>query len=270
MKNKAIAYPVLVLLIAGILYLLLPSSEITKERSTSSANKNEKNNSDFNFLPASPSNQIVKHKYYTLSYNEQHEQAEWVAYELKKEHLTFSNHKRPLFELDKKVKTGSAHWGNYKNSGYSKGHLVPAGDRKFSKEAYNNTFLTSNISPQKPAFNAGVWNRLEQKVRYWVGKERHLYVITGGILKEGLKTIGRENVSVPEYFYKILLDYSEPEIKAIAFLVPHKKSKKPLYSFVVSIDEIESLTGIDFYPSLPDDLEAEIERSSDYKNWSFN
>ena len=110
-----------------------------------------------------------------------------MAYELKKEHLSYTKHKRPLFELDKKVLTKSAHWGNYKNSGYSKGHLLPAGDRKFSKEAYINTFLMSNVSPQRPDFNAGVWNRLEQKVRYWAGKERHLYVVVGGVLKDDLK-----------------------------------------------------------------------------------
>ncbi len=74
---------------------------------------------------------------------------------------------------------------------------------------------------------------------------------------------------VPKYFYKILLDYSKPEIKAIAFLVPHQESKEPLYTFVVSIDKIETLTSIDFFPALPDDLENTLEKNSDYKNWSF-
>ena len=159
--------------------------------------------------------------------------------------------------------------GNFKNSGYSKGHLIPAGDRKFSKDAYTETFLTSNISPQRYDFNAGIWNRLEQKVRYWASKERHLYVVTGGVLDKGLKTIGREKVSVPKYYYKILLDYSQPEIKVIAFLVPHRESKDPLYKFVVSTDKIEKLTGIDFFLSLPDNLENSLEKSADYKNWSF-
>jgi len=270
LKNKALAYPVLVLLIAGILYLIFPTQEGSTEKSLPNTESQDTLEEGFNYLPTSTSNQIIRHKYYVLSYKEQHEQAEWVAYELKKEHLSFSNHKRPLFELDKKVKSKSAHWGNFKNSGYSKGHLLPAGDRKFSKQAYNNTFLTSNIAPQKPSFNAGVWNRLEQKVRYWAGKERHLYVVTGGVLEKGLKTIGREKVTVPSYFYKILLDNTQPEIKAIAFLVPHQESKEPLYTFVVSIDTIESLTGIDFFPELQDDLEDELEQISDYKNWSFN
>ena len=271
MKNKAITYPLLILLVAAILYLLLPSSSNNDNTpdNYSSGKENKNTGNSFNFLPTSTTNQIIQHPYYTLSYSEQHEQAEWVAYELKKEHLTSTNRKRPLFEPDRKVKTKSAHWGNYKNSGYSKGHLLPAGDRKFSQGAYNNTFLTSNISPQKPEFNAGVWNRLEQKVRYWASKERHLYIVTGGILEDGLNTIGREKVSVPKSYYKVLLDNTQPEVKAIAFLIPHKETKRPLYEFVVSIDHLERITGIDFFPALSDVLEDKLEAGADYKRWSF-
>lgn len=268
--KKSVAYPLIVLLVAGISYLMTSTQKEDSVTPESESVKTEKTpQSDFDFLPTSTTNQIVKHPYYTLSYSEPHEQAEWVAYELKKEHLSRTNRKRPLFQLDKKVKTKSAHWGAYKKSGYTKGHLLPAGDRKFSHKAYTNTFLMSNVSPQEYNFNAGIWNRLEQKVRYWAGKERHLYVITGGVLEDNLKTIGRDKVAVPKYFYKVLLDNSEPEIKAIAFLVPHKDSNKPLYDFVVSIDKIEALTGIDFFPALPDDLENKLEESTNYKKWSF-
>ncbi len=224
---------------------------------------------NFNYLPTSTTNQIVHHKFLTLSYNEQYEQAEWVAYELKASHLSNTNRKRPYFIYDKKVKTKSANYRNYKRSGYDRGHLCPAGDRKFSLEAYNETFFTSNVSPQKHDFNSGIWNRLEQKIRYWVSKDKQLYVITGGVLKKGLKTIGQEKVAIPSEFYKILLDYSKPKIKAIAFLIPHQDSDAPLYKFVISIDEIETLTSIDFFPNLPQNLENSLEKSSDYKGWSF-
>ena len=237
--------------------------------SNSKPNPQQKTNTRFNYLPTSTSQVVINHKYYSFSYIEKYEQAEWVAYTLNKNHIVSNKIKRPYFEQDPKVITGSADWRNYKKSGYSRGHLMPAGDRKFNKEAFYETFLTSNISPQKFDFNAGVWNRLEQKTRYWAQKYDEVYVITGGILTDNLKTIGYENVAVPKYFYKILLDYTQPEIKAIAFLVPHKESNKALYEFVVSIDKIESLTGIDFFPALPDDLENELESSSDYKGWSF-
>lgn len=205
------------------------------------------NNLDFNFLPTSTTGEIVHHNFYSLSYNEKYEQAEWVAYELTKNQVSNTNFKRPYFKKDPKVTTQSVHYKNYSNSGYDKGHLCPAGDMKFSEEAFNETFLTSNISPQNHNFNSGVWNRLEQKVRYWVKKYDKLYIITGGVLSKNLKTIGTEDVAIPNYFYKIILDNTEPEIKAIAFLMPHENSEKGLYQFVVSIDEIEELTGIDFF-----------------------
>jgi len=224
----------------------------------------------FDFLPTSTINQIVKHEYYTLSYNEKQEQAEWIAYELKKSYVKSNNFKRPFFIEDPKVKTGSADWRNYKNSGYDKGHLCPAGDMEFAINAYNDTFFTSNISPQRHDFNGGIWNRLEQKVRYLAIKYDGIYVVTGGVLKGSLKIIGREKVSVPQYFYKILLDESNGKYRIIAFLIPNEKSDKPLYSFVVSVDSLEKMTGIDFFPKLDDKTENILEKSRDYKSWSFN
>ena len=147
--------------------------------------------------------------------------------------------------------------------------MCPAGDRRFSVEAFNETFYTSNISPQKHAFNAGIWNTLEQKTRYWAAKYDGVYVVTGGVLAPNLKTIGKEDVTVPHYFYKIVLDNSRGDYKVIAFLLPHEDSEKPLHTFVVSIDEIEKMTGINFFPNLPDAIENKLEKSRDYKGWSF-
>ena len=221
------------------------------------------------YLPTSTTNDIVVHEFYTLSYSEKNEQAEWVAYELKKNQLSHSNLERPYFIDDPKVETGSASWKNYKHSGYDKGHLCPAADRRFSRKAFDETFYTSNISPQLNDFNAGIWNTLEQKTRYWAAKYDGVYVVTGGVLTNNLETIGNEEVSVPKYFYKILLDNSRGEYKVIAFLLPHEPSEKPLNLFVVPIDKIEKITGIDFFPNLPDDIENRLEKSADYKGWSF-
>ena len=217
------------------------------------------------FLPTSTTGQIIHHEGYSLSYSEPHEQAEWVAYELKKSHF-----KRPYFEIDNAVKTGAASWRNYKNSGFDRGHLCPAGDRTYSKFAFDETFLTSNISPQEHEFNSGIWNTLEQKVRYWAGKYDGVFVVTGGVLKGKMRTIGNERVAVPNQFYKVLIDANSGNVKMIAFLMPHKKSDEPLYKFVVSVDSIEKLTGIDFFPQLEDALEDKLEASSSYKDWSFN
>jgi endonuclease G len=231
--------------------------------------KGQKEDTNVFFLPTSTTNQVVHHNGYSLSYHEEHEQAEWVAYELKENHITSTNFKRPYFEVDNAVSTKSAHWRNYKQSGYDRGHLCPAGDRKYSKSAHDETFLTSNVSPQKHDFNSGIWNSLEQKVRYWAIKYDGVYVISGGVLSPDLKTIGSENVSVPNYFYKIICDYNQGEPKVIAFLMKHEKTNKPLHSFVVSVDDIELLTGIDFFSQFQDKQEEQLESNSNYKDWSF-
>lgn len=222
---------------------------------------------EFSYLPTSTTNAVYEHKAYTFSYSESHEQSEWVAYLLEDGKWKYANLERPLFEQDPIIKTESAHWGNYKKSGYTKGHLCPAGDRKQSQELYDETFFTSNASPQLYDFNAGVWNRLENKVRYWAGKYDGIYVVTGGVLTDDLESIGKEDVSVPKYFYKVLL--TKDKTRMIAFLVPHEKSNQSLYEFVVSVDELEKKTGIDFFPKLDDTTENKLEASKDYKGWSF-
>ena len=263
MKNKKIISLIFVIIIALIVYYQeqqIKDLDNTEDEVT--------NKYSFDFLPSSTTNQIVNHRFYSLSYNEKKEQPEWVAYELKPNHIKSIDRKRPFFIKDKKVKTKSADYRNYKNSGYDKGHLCPAGDRRFSEQAYNETFLTSNISPQDHQFNAGIWNRLEQKTRYWTKKYGTLYVVTGGVLTDNnLKTIGREKVAVPKRFYKIVMDYNGPKTKAIAFLLPNKDSGKPLLSFTTTIDHIEKITGIDFFPKLPDSIENKIETQNDYKKW---
>lgn len=221
----------------------------------------------FNFHPTSSNGVVYHHEGYSFSYVEDHEQSEWVAYALEKSDFPKNYYERPYFEVDDVVESKSAHWGNYKKSGYNKGHLCPAGDRKKTIELYEETFLMSNVSPQLYDFNSGIWNRLEQKTRYWAEKYNGVYVVSGGVLKGNLKTIGTENVSVPDYFYKVIM--TKDKSKMIAFLVPHKNSDASLIDFSVSVDDIEKVTGIDFFPELNDKLENELEASSNYKKWIF-
>jgi endonuclease G len=268
MTKRAIYTGVAIAIVLGVYGYEHFLVEKDKEGVISEGQKAKETTNEY-YLPTSTTGQIVHHKGYSLSYSEPHEQPEWVAYELKKSHLSNINHKRPYFEIDNAVKTGAAHWRNYKKSGYDRGHLCPAGDRRYSKEAHDETFLTSNISPQEHQFNAGIWNRLEQKVRYWAGKYDGVFVVTGGVFDDNMESIGDEYVSVPNAFYKVILDNDSGRIKIIAFLIPHQDSNKPLYDFVVSVDAIEQLTDIDFFPELEDGLENKLEASSSYKDWSF-
>lgn len=219
------------------------------------------------FLPSSTTGTIVQHDFFTLSYSEPHEQAEWVAYELKKNHLTQDDRKRPYFIEDPYVRTKSADWRNYRGSGYDRGHLCPAGDRRFSEYAYNETFYTSNISPQDRDFNAGVWNRLEQQVRYWCKKYGDLIVITGGVLEDGLEEIGEEDVDVPNRFYKIVLQRGSA--KMLAFLIPNEETQLPLENFLVPVDTLEIRTGINFFAKQPKGWQEQLESVVDASGWKF-
>lgn len=220
-------------------------------------------------LPSSTFGAVIDHVNFTLSYNEPYEQAEWVAYVLEKSHLTYDDRKRPYFIEDPFVSSKSADWKNYRGSGFDRGHLVPAGDRRFSEQAYNETFYTSNISPQNREFNAGVWNDLEQQIRRWAKIYGKVYVVTGGVLKPGLHEIGEEAVDVPDTFYKIVLRKKETQWLAIAFLIPNKPQAASWSTFMVSIDQVEHETGIDFFHSLSKAEQASFEGSSQKAAWKF-
>ncbi len=225
------------------------------------------------FLPSSTTGQVVHHKYYSLSYNEKYEIPEWVAYVLTKKSLRVPNVPRAKrFNPDLKVKTRSAIYYDYKGSGYSRGHLAPAADMAFSEEAMKESFLMSNITPQKRAFNGGIWNELEQDVRNWAWKDNKLFVVTGPIIDDTIKKfIGKNEVGIPNKFYKVLLDIDDPERKAIGFVIPNERSERPLKDYAVSVDSIEKLTGIDFFKDLLTDSEEEkLESSFDIHKWKIS
>ncbi|MEN0048831.1 MAG: DNA/RNA non-specific endonuclease, partial [Bacteroidota bacterium] len=176
------------------------------------------------------------------------------------------------YRPDPKVKTKSATTYDYRGSGYDRGHLLPVGDRKFSFDAMDETFFMSNISPQERHFNGGIWRELEENVRDWARKYRKVYIVTGSVLTEKRKDrIGKNKVSVPQSFYKVILDISEPELKAIGFIIPNETSKKPLQEYAVSIDEVEELTGIDFFPDLMEnELEKKLESKFNNRLWEYD
>ena len=213
--------------------------------------------------------QIIDHFGYSLSYNEEHEQASWVFYELTDNEVLGLVKRKDQFRKNPDVRTGSASLSDYKGSGYDRGHLAPAADMRWSSTAMSESFFMSNMSPQVPSFNRGIWKRLESKVRDWARDNKRIYIVTAGILDEGLNTIGSNSISIPNYYYKVILDYTEPELKAIGFILPNKKSKAPLQSFAISVDSVEIQTGIDFFYNLPDDKENKLESNIDVKKWSW-
>ena len=190
-----------------------------------------------------------------------------VAYELTAQEVQGIVSRSDDFRADPEIITGSATLVDYRGSGYDRGHLAPAADMKWSEEAMSESFYMSNMSPQAPGFNRGIWRSLESRVRSWAVENGAVYVVTGGILSSGLPTIGPDSISVPEYFYKVILDYQEPELKGIGSILPNQGSKSSLKTYAVSIDSVEQRTGIDFFPSLPDDIEDKLEASVDLSLW---
>jgi endonuclease G len=213
--------------------------------------------------------EVIFHKGYSLLYNEDHEQASWVAYELTKEETNKIYDRTDKFIVDPLVKTGSATNSDYSGSGYDRGHLAPAADMGWSEVTMAESFYYSNMSPQEPGFNRGIWKKLEELVRDWAIENNSIYIATGPILTDGLTTIGTGKLLVPKYYYKVILDYTDPDIKAIGFLIPNSSQSGPLQNFVVTIDSIESFSGIDFFQKLPDEQESKLENSFNINSWTW-
>ena len=225
------------------------------------------------FASLQDENNLYSYKAFNLEFSPIHMQARWVGYFVSRERLEAKSMKRKGigFEKDERIRGGSAEDSDYKRSGYDRGHLVPARDMAFSKDAFLESFLFSNISPQAPSFNRGKWGELEKFVRKLATKYDMLYVITGPILpnteSDEWESIGANKVFVPLYFFKALLFYSKEKVEAIAFIMPNKKLKESLDFFACSVDYMEEVVGLDVFASLPDEIEEMAEKEYNEAFW---
>ncbi|WP_320129529.1 DNA/RNA non-specific endonuclease [uncultured Sphaerochaeta sp.] len=264
-RGKKLLYLLIAILILWILTLIFAPSE-TEFESTSSVGTIQ----GLEIPRTYDGDEIINHTGYTLCYDDRNEQAKWVAYELTRDELYGTYERTDDFKADPAVQFRSASLDDYKSSGYDRGHLIPAADQSWSKEAMEDSFYLSNMSPQDPQFNRGIWSKLESAVRNIADTEGSIYVVTGPVLTDGpFKTIGKNKVAVPKYYYKVLLDYTDPQLKAIGFILPNEGSSKPLESFATTVDAVEKLTKIDFFPKLPDKQEDFLEGSVNVNDWAF-
>lgn len=197
---------------------------------------------------------------YLLEHNNNHKVPDWVMERLTPERLQDVAKRKDNFRADPDLPEGKrSELDDYNGSGFDRGHMAPAADMKFSAEAMNESFLLSNMAPQVGiGFNRHIWADLEADVREWAERRKDLVVITGPVY--GTKTIGANKVAVPTHFFKIA--YEPSRNRAIAFLLPNKKIKgNDLKPYLTSVDEIEELTGFDFFPDVSNARQRRVEKN---------
>ena len=213
---------------------------------------------------------ILKRTGYVVSYNAETKLPNWVAWHLTAERCT-GNAKRQQkeFHEDEDVPTPRATDWDYYNSRFDRGHMCPAGDNKWSERAMHESFLFTNICPQNPNLNRGDWNEMENQCRKWAKEYGDVYIVCGPILYKGKhKTIGKNKVVVPEAFFKVVLCMNGTP-KAIGFIYKNEAGNRPKGDYVNSVDEVERITGIDFFPSLPDKTEQKVEKEANAADWGI-
>lgn len=212
---------------------------------------------------------VLEHDCITIGYDIEAKQATWVAYTLKKTDLEGDAKRKNNFNIDPELSENqSASDEDYYKSGFDRGHLAPAADMTVSQNCMDQSFYYSNISPQLPGHNRGVWKRLESDVRDWAVQYDSVVVVTGAIIdKENDERLGDSKMCIPKRYYKALLIKTDSAIYTIGFIVANESSKDEINTFSVTIDELEDQTELDFFPILGKKEQAAVESKIDYNIW---
>ena len=213
------------------------------------------------------SEQIIKKKAYIVSYNKDTKIPNWVAWHLTGDHSDGPVGRSNAFYEDEEVPAPRATSEDYRGSGWSRGHMCPAGDNKWDAVAMVESFSLINVCPQNASLNSGLWNSIEIDCRKWAQRYGSVYIVCGPLFyNKEHETIGVNKVVVPEAFFKVILCI-KGKPKAIGFVVKNNAGTKKKDQYVNTVDEVERLTGYDFFPALPDSIEAEVEAYSNIDDW---
>ena len=212
--------------------------------------------------------QTVKKRFsYVVSYNHDTKEPNWVAWTLTADHAS-GDVPRLDFMDDDDMPDPKGYLSDYYNSGYDRGHMCPAGDNKWDRKSMEDCFLITNMCPQVNNLNRGIWNSIEQQCRAWAKKYGKIYIVCGPIfLNQQHRKLGKNKVVVPEAFFKVILCLGDSP-KAIGFVCRNVSQKgKKKTDFVNSVDEVERITGYDFFSKLPDGVEDKVEAEADISQW---
>ncbi len=215
--------------------------------------------------------QIMVKRGFAVSFNPNTKLPNWVAYELTADETDGPWARKGLrFVQDPDCPLRQADNEDYRNSGYARGHLAPAGDMKWDSLAMVESFYFTNCMPQDIKFNNGKWNQLENKVRQWARKYGRVYVVCGPVFtEEDTLRIGANGVAVPDACFKALLIPKEDTFSAIAFLMWNGGEERPLKDCACTVDELEAMLSMDFFYNLPDGIENAVEDTVVARDWGF-
>ena len=219
-------------------------------------------------VPKEIPQQLLRRVGYVVSYNPETHIPNWVAWQLTESHTTGPYKRKGIeFQEDNEAEGVKVNTFDYSRSGYDRGHMCPSGDNKWDKTAQEQSFLMTNICPQDHNLNVGDWNEMENQCRKWAKRYGQIYIVAGPILyRQKHKTIGTARVVVPEAFFKVVLCMAGTP-KAIGFIYKNVGGNRPKDYYVNTIDEVERITGIDFFSALPDDIEKKVEAESNLGDW---
>ena len=213
--------------------------------------------------------QLLKRIAYTASYNKDTRCPNWVYWNLTADHIDGSCSRTNKFYADTDVPEPRADWRDFKGTGWSRGHMCPAGDCKWDEKAMYETFLLSNIVPQNPNLNQGDWNELETMCRKWAKKFGNVHIVCGPLpYDKPWQTISNNKIVVPRALFKVVLCTTGTP-KAIGFVYKNAPQNNPKKYYVNSVRQVERLTGIEFFPALPDDIEENIETNVNAEEWGI-
>lgn len=217
-------------------------------------------------IPSEP-DLLLNRSSFAIGYNYKSRQPMWVCYVLTSNQLNMPKLRRKnKFSIDPDIGLNPVKPAEYRKTGYDRGHLAPAADMSYAELPMKHSFYMSNMSPQIPGFNRGIWKRLELQIRRWAQQEERLCIITGPLFLSGKAASIGNSIPVPDAFFKIILDLTPPH-KMIGFVIPNDTTKKRLKSFAVTVDLVENLTGFNFFAGFPG--EAELENRVDERLWAF-
>lgn len=218
-------------------------------------------------IPKSLTSQIKDYTGFTLSYNKDNRTPNYVAWELLGTEVSTEWGRTDNFWQDNDI-TGCTKHSDYTGSGYDRGHMCPAADQKWSEQAMIDCFVMANMCPQLHDLNAGAWEKLEEKERLWAKRDSAILIVAGPIYTDGETYIEKSQVKVSDAFFKVLIAPYIDEPRGIAFVYPHMKCPGNMQDYATTIDEVEKITGFDFFSALPDEIEQKIEASYSFTEWN--